>query len=193
MSHKYVDAESLTEILSVEDLRKVWNGKIDSTMREEEITTLYWHHRLQCAPLVTLHRLARRKLLPTCILKVAKLPTCASCAFGSAHRRSWRTKSKRKRGIRDKTSGAPGSGTSCDHIISSQPGLIPQMRGSLSHEKFWGSILYCDHYSDLLFNHLISGITSLETLQSKHAYERVAKTYDVAIKSYRIDKLRFDD
>ena len=109
-------------------------------------------------------------------------------------RRSWRTNSKKKKkGIRDKSNDKPGSGTSCDHIVSSQPGLIPQMRGLLTHARFWGSVLYCDHFSDFIYNHLIEGTTSLETLQSKHAYERVSKAHDVTVKSYRADNLRFDD
>ena len=63
----------------------------------------------------------------------------------------------------------------------------------MTHDKFWGSILYADHYSDFLYNQLITGTTSLEILQSKHAYEILARIYGVQIKSFRDNNLCFDD
>ena len=188
-----IDTQAFTEVVTMDDLKRIWSGDIDSTTTEEELVTLFWHHRLHCAPFITLQRLAKRGVIPKCILKVKKMPLCASCAFGSAHRRAWRSKGKKGKGVRDKTNDKPGSGTSCDHIISAQPGLIPQSKGSLTHDRFWGSVLYADHFSDFIYNHLISGTTSLETLQSKQAYERIAKSYGIQVKSYRADNLRFDD
>ena len=54
-------------------------------------------------------------------------------------------------------------------------------------------MFYADHYSDFFYIHLIFETTSLETLLSKHAYEWVAKSYGVKMKSYRADNLRFND
>ena len=117
---------------------------------------------------------------------------CLLC-FWFCIQKSLAWKGKMERGIRDKSNDKPGGGTSCDHITSTQPGLIPQNKGTLTHERFWGSVLYADHFSDFIYNHLISGTTSLETLQSKHAYERIAKSYGIQVKSHRADNIRFDD
>ena len=87
----------------------------------------------------------------------------------------------------------PDSGTSYDHIVSAQPGFIPQAFGRLTNARFWGSVLYADHYLDFSYNHLISGTSSLETLRSKHAYERAVKSNGVNVYSYREDKLRLND
>ena len=46
-------------------------------------------------------------------------------------------------------------------------------------------------FSDYLYNHLISGTPILETLQSKHVYERVARSYGATVQSFRSDNLRF--
>ena len=97
-----IDNQAFTKVVTIEDLKRIWSGSIDSTITEDEIVTLYWHHRLQSALFITLQRLAERGVLPKCILNVKKMPLCASCAFGSTHRRAWRGKGKRKRGIRDK-------------------------------------------------------------------------------------------
>jgi len=71
--------------------------------------------------------------------------------------------------------------------------VIPQSTGILTHEKFGGSVLYVDHYSDFVYNHLITGTTSIATIESNQAYERVVATYGVKIKAYYTDNLRFND
>ena len=184
---------SHTHTLSDSEIKQLWSPTSDNTTSEDNQLTLYWHHRLRCAPLRTLHRLTRRGLLPKAILRVRVAPLCASCAFATAHRRGWRTKTNKPSTIRKSHQTRPGDGTSCDHIISQQSGSIPQTSGKLTHQRFWGSILYADHSSDLLFNHLVTGTTSAATLASKHAYERVAREHGVTVKAYHADNLRFND
>ena len=188
-----VDAQTMTEVLTLDDLELLWSGNTDNTINNNERLALYWHHRLRHAPLTCLHKLARRGVLPKAILLVKKLPLCAACAFATAHRRGWRTKAKSNRPIRKAGHNKPGHGTSCDHVISHQPGLVPQSTGILTHVKYWGSILFVDHYSDFLYNHLITGTTSQATLEAKQAYERVAAAHGVKVQSYHADNLRFND
>ena len=54
-------------------------------------------------------------------------------------------------------------------------------------------MIYVDHHSDFIFNHLITGTTSAQTIASKHAYERIAQQHQVKIKAYHADNLRFND
>ena len=159
----------MTSCLSPEDLTPLWSGSIDDTVNEASRLALYWHHRLRHAPLTCLHRLASRGALPQLILKVTKMPLCAICAFATAHRRSWRTKSKPDHPIRQLHQDTPGKGTSCHHVISHQPGIVPQSTGILTHIKFLGSVLFADHHSDFLFNHRITGTTSIATLEVKQS------------------------
>ena len=131
-----LDPEVVHKCLTKEDLHKLWNCSIDDTVSKEHRVTLYWHHRLRHLTLIGLKKLAKRGLIPKCILKVKKMPLCAACAFAKAHRRNWRSKgSKRKGEIRSRKSKQPGDGTSCDHIVSQQPGLTPQSHGKLTHAR----------------------------------------------------------
>ena len=188
-----VDAAHLTHTLSKDELAQLWNPKTDDTVAPASRLTLYWHHRLRCAPLRILQRLSARGVLPSCIQHVRTMPLCASCAFATAHRKGWRTKRLNDSRIRKPHQIRPGDGTSCDHIISHQPGLIPQVSGTLTNKRYWGSVIYCDHHSDFIFNHLITSTSSAETLASKHAYERIALQHNVIIKAYHADNLRFND
>ena len=188
-----VDRETMTHCLTEAEMQQIWSSDSDNTVSEPSRQTLYWHHRLRCAPLRTLHRLSERGLIPKCIARVKKMPLCASCAYAAAHRKGWRVKGQAPSSIRKPHHDTPGAGTSCDHIISHQPGLIPQSTGIMTHERFWGSVLYVDHHSDYMYNHLITGTTSQATLESKLAYERVAASHGVNIKAYHADNLRFND
>ena len=104
-----------------------------------------------------------------------KIPLCAACAFATAHRRNRRHKGKKDKPIRKETE--PGGGTSCDHIVSHQPGFMPQSTGILVHSRFWGSVMYVDHATYYIYNHLVTGITRDATLDSKRSYERQLAVY----------------
>ena len=54
-------------------------------------------------------------------------------------------------------------------------------------------MVFVDHFSDFVYNHLIHGTSSAETLGAKQAYERVAGHYGVQIKAFHADNLQFDD
>ena len=192
-SVKDVDTKLLEQTLPEEHVKRLWDGDLAATVPEADRVTLYWHHRLRHAPLVTLRRLSIRGILPKCIQNVVKMPLCAACAFATAHRRNWRVKGKAPDGIRQQSHTKPGDGTSCDHLISKQPGLMPQSTGILTHARFWGSVIYVDHFSDFIYSHLIQGTTSADTLNSKHGYEREAAAHGVKVKSYHADNLRFND
>ena len=71
--------------------------------------------------------------------------------------------------------------------------MKPESLGKLTHVRFWGSVLYCDDTSEFLYSHLVYGISSAETLESKLVYERVLASYDRTGKAYHDDNLRFND
>ena len=172
----------MTHCISPEDIMRLWSSNIDIAITDDIRITLYWHHRLQCMPLVFLHWLADRGVLLNAILKVSRIPLCVLCAFTTAHFQEWRTNSKCNHSIRERHKDNTGSGTSCNHIVSHKPRLIHQYVGKLTCARFWGSVLYVDHMSDVVYNHLITATSSMESLQSKQAYETVAKSYGFKIK-----------
>ena len=58
--------------------------------------------------------------------------------------------------IRNGRDAKPGFGTPCDHLISYEPGLMPQVAGRLTHGKYCGVAVFTDHFSELIFLHLIT-------------------------------------
>ena len=63
----------------------------------------------------------------------------------------------------------------------------------MTHERFWDSVLYVNHHSDYIYNHLITGTTSQAILESKLAYERVAAAHGVQVEYYHAGNLCFND
>ena len=63
-SFKNVDTKLLEQTLPEEHVQRLWSGDLDNTVPDADRVTLYWHHRLRHAPLVTLRRLSMRGVLP---------------------------------------------------------------------------------------------------------------------------------
>ena len=197
-SHQNLDAEIMTRCMTREDLENLCNCSTDGTVSEENRRTFYWHHILQYIPLIHLKRLSERRIIPKYIATIVKMPLCAACTFSTTHRRNWRFKKSKSKGnnennrIRGKSQ-QPGDGTACYHIVSAQPGLVPQSMGKLTNDRFWGSVIYVDDISDFIYNHLVKRISSKETLESKLSYERVLLSYGRKAQGYHADNLRFND
>ena len=190
-SPRDVTPQEMTSVLSKQDIQKLWTNN-NTVWSEDEKLFLHWHICLCHLPIWHIQRLAQREVLPPCLEKVKKMPLCPTCAFADAAKRCWRSKGA-PHSIRVKTNTHPGAATSCDHLISHQPGLIPQVTGRLTNKKFAGAIMFSDHFPGFTYTHLVQGTTMQETLQDKRAYEQVARSYGVTIEVYRADNLRFND
>ena len=58
---------------------------------------------------------------------------------------------------------------------------MPQVAGRLTHGKYCGAAVFTDHFSELIFLHLIT-LLLWETMNGKIAYERFAYNHGVEIK-----------
>jgi hypothetical protein len=63
----------------------------------------------------------------------------------------------------------PGANASLDHLVSAQPGLIPQISGKLTGMRVNGATIFVDHYSDHVYVSLMWDLTLDETNLAKHA------------------------
>eukprot|EP00957_Ditylum_brightwellii_P030330 2296977-Ditylum_brightwellii.AAC.1 len=75
-------------------------------------------------------------VIPKAIKYVKKAPPCVACLLAKAQKQAWRSRGKHKH-MRKPYHDAPGKGTSVDHMISHQPGLVPQNIGTLTHDRYW--------------------------------------------------------
>ena len=96
---------------------------------------------------------------------------CSACIFGKQHKRPWRGKGSRSQ-IRKETHNSPGACTSTDQLMSTIPGLIPQVRGILMKARYTAATVFVDHCTDFTYVHLMRSLTGEETVEAKHASER---------------------
>ena len=175
--------------LEPEDLFKVMHP-ITLTPLEQEFMDS--HHSLQHAPFVEMFRMAEYGHLPKRFLKLKKKPPmCASCIFSAMKRRAWKRKSERSTTVRKLEHNRPGKGTSVDQLVSAQPGLVPRISGRHTRQRISAATCFLDHYSDFSYTHLCTSTTQEETLAAKAAYEKLAASHGVKIKSYHADNGRF--
>ena len=83
--------------------------------------------------------------------------------------------------------------TFIDHMVSAQPGLIPQVTGALTQTRFWSDIVSVDHFSDYCCAHLPRGTSAVETFQDEETYKLLSATNGASICAYRADSRRFID
>jgi len=149
----------------------------------------YWHNKLGHLPENRMRNMARIGELPR-ILANCRIPICPSCLFGKSTRRAWRTKGPANE-ISIRTITAPGQCVSVDQLESPTPGLIGQIKGSLTTQRYCVMTIFVDHFSDLTYVYAQKSTTGQETLDAKHAFERFAKSHGVTITHYHADNGRF--
>ncbi|KAL7476664.1 hypothetical protein ACHAW6_004497, partial [Cyclotella cf. meneghiniana] len=76
---------------------------------------------------------------------------------------------------------------------STQAGFVTQLKGHLTTERYKAATIFIDHYSLLHYVHVMSSLTSKETIEAKQAFERFATDHGVCIKQYHTDNGRFAD
>ncbi len=162
-----------------------------SPLQEEMMSHHYWLHHMHFPQLIVL---VEKGIIPKWLASLkGRCPICVACLFGQAHKRAWRSKSKTKHPIRKLTDDAPGKQASMDQLISDQPGLIPQMSGSLTNLRIMGATMFVDHLSDHTYIYLMQDLTMAETLMAKHAYEKFLASMGIDSKVYHANNGQFAD
>ena len=84
-------------------------------------------------------------------LSTCDRPQCCNCHFGKVRKKAWRSKSKSTEQILQHIHRKPGSIAHTDIMTSSVGGLMPQMIGFLTRERFQHTHVFIDDDSDLTF------------------------------------------
>jgi hypothetical protein len=82
---------------------------------------------------------------------------------------------------------------SVDQLISMQVGFIAQLKGTLTKKRYTAATVFVDHYSRLKYIHLMTKLTSEETMEGKQAFEHFAEQHGVRILHYHCDSGQFSD
>ena len=121
--------------LTREDMAKLWSTK--GLLGQNNRYLLVCHHRLNHFSFKSLIRISNIGIIPRKIKKIRKLPPFVAYLFGDSHKGPCRTKGKLSGGpIRKSSETRPGAMISIDQIVSSQPGIINQFTGALTHTRF---------------------------------------------------------
>ena len=158
---------------------------------DDQAELMRWHHRLGHLSFAKLKKLATFGEIPKRLAKI-KPPVCAGCLFGAMTKVPWRG----KEGASDHAvfeATAPGQIVSVDQMISTQVGFIAQLKGALTKKRYTAATVFTDHYSRLQYIHLMTRLTSQETVEAKRAFEHFAEQHGVRIMHYHCDNGRFAD
>ena len=129
--------------------------------------------------------MARHGTIPRRLASCA-VPVCTACLYGKATRRKWRHKSSGNE-AESYTPTSPGEVVSVDQMVSPTPGLVAQMSGTLTIERYKCATIFIDHATDLSFVFLQKTASAEETVEAKAAFERYAQEQGVSIMHYHGD------
>ena len=187
-----VEYRDTANLLSEEEIRSISHPQQLSPLQQE---FLNMHHRLFHLPYTVMFRLAQIGILPNYFLRIQKNPPpCASCLFGTAHRRPWRTKKAKDREqatLKPATIQKAGDCVSVDQMVSAQPGLLPQAKGQLTRARVWGCTVFVDHATDYTCIVLMRDFTAESTMAAKYEFEQKCKVRGITVKRYHADNGRF--
>ena len=91
-------------------------------------------------------------------------------------RKPWKTKGKDQRKIRKENEDYPGGNASVDQMESTTLRLIPA--------KYNGTTIFVDRFLGFTYFHLMTSLSSEQTMAAKEMYEQIALTYGVRICGY---------
>ncbi len=136
-----------------------------------------WHYCLGHLSFAKLKQLALNGKIPQRLAKV-KPPACAGCLFGAMTKVPWRGRETSSEVF---VATKPGQCVSVDQVVSMQVGFIAQLKGILTKKRYTAATVFVDHYSRLKYIHLMTKLTSKETMEAKQAFEHFSKQHGVRI------------
>ena len=139
-----------------------------------EAELLMAHHRFQHISFSKLQEMARQGILPG-NLAHCKIPSCSACLYGKATKRAWRSKLSKQ--MTEKKTLKPGEVISVDQMVSPVPGLIAQMVGFLTRQRYKYATVFVDQASRMGFVYLQKTCSAAETIEAKRAFEQYAESW----------------
>ena len=159
--------------------------QIQQRTENRQLELLYLHHKYGHLPFKRLKKMAKDNVIPGYHTNTPT-PACVACLYGRATRKQWRHKTPSNK-CAHSTPTKPGQLLSVDMMYSPTPGLVTQMTGILTKQRYKYATIYIDHYSNFCYLHLQKTAGVDETLKGKLAFELYARQHGVHIKGYHAD------
>ena len=140
-------------------------------------------------------RLVKASHLDKKFLKINKFkcPHCIIVTQARIPSRYKPSKNQEKFYIRQKYHDVPGACVSTDQLVSTVPGIIPQVKGKLMEAFYCGVTVFVDHFSDYTYVHLMRDNYCASLSETKSAFERLCGTFQVRASGYHGDNGRYAD
>ena len=158
-------------------------------LKSDQAALMRLHEQLGHCSFAQLKQMAEQGIIPRKLAKVPP-PKIPSYLYRKAHRKPWRM---HKIDPKIKLTTVPGSVVSIDQLESPVPGFVPIAKGQPTIRKYRGASVFVDHASDFKYVHMHHHLTTVETIDAKHAFERLAEQHGVQILHYHFDNGRFAD
>jgi hypothetical protein len=84
-----------------------------------------------------------------------------------------------------------GQCATVNQLILMQVGFIAQLKGTLTKKRCTVATIFGDHYSKLKYIHLMTKLTSEETMEAKRTFEHFAKQHGIRILHYHCNNGQF--
>lgn len=120
-------------------------------------------------------------------------PLYKACLYGKMTRRPWHVKGQTTNASNIRQADQAGDIVLVDQLESPLPGLIAQLKGRLTNQRYTTATVFVDHKSSFGFIYLQWSTSAKETIEAKVAFECFAATHGVQIKQYHADNGRFAD
>ncbi len=143
----------------------------------DQAKLMRWHYCLGHLSFSKLKQLALNGEIPQRLANV-KPPACAGCLFGTMNKVPWRGQETSSEVF---VATKAGQCVSVDQLVSMQVGFIAQLQGTLTKKRYTAATIFVDHYSRLKYVHLMTKLSSKETMDAKQAFEHFAKQNGVRI------------
>ena len=157
---------------------------LDTQREDPSAELLRYHYKFGHPGFRRLKAMARKGTIPKRLADCPN-PVCAACLYGKAHKRPKRTKAKAKHVPRPVSK--PGDCVSVDVLVSATPGLIAQMRGFLTRQRYKYAAVFIDHYSDFSYVHLMTNQDGDNICAAKAAFEKYCLANGVNVQHYHTD------
>jgi hypothetical protein len=168
----------------LEEEKHVYLATVDN-----QAELMHWHYRLGHLVFSKLKQLVLNGKIPQQLAKI-KPPACAGCLFGTMTKVPWKgQETSSKVFVATKS----GQCVSIDQMILAQVGFIAQLKGTLTKKRCTAATVFVNHYLRLKYIHLMTKLTSKETMEAKQAFKNFAEQHGVCILRYHWDNGQFAD
>ena len=140
--------EPMTTLVDLDPISHMIPEDPEPTSLDPHDELLRWNYHLGHLPFDQVKQLAQTGQLPKRLL-ASKKPFCAACQYGKMTRRPWRVKGDNKEAT--KTATRPGQVVSVDQLESNSPGIIAQLKGKLTQQRYKYATIFVNQYSGYIF------------------------------------------